>query len=109
MKIIINDHRKIFAVQDEFTSAFSNFRIEFFEKPHTSGGAPSGKAVKHTSTTLGQCRLSHNKGTISITPGMTAGELVQNFRDVYELAIQVVQKKGSEWLVAPTNTVLSIG
>jgi hypothetical protein len=109
MKIEINDHRKIFAVQEEFKTAFSNFSIDFFEKPHTSGGAPSEKAVKHPSATVGQCRLSHNKGTISITPGMTTGELVQNFRDVYELAIQVVQKKGSEWVVAPDNTVLSIG
>ena len=109
MKIEINDHRKIFAVQEEFKTAFSNFNIEFFEKPHKSGGAASEKMVKHSSTTLGQCRLTHNKGTISITPGMTTGELVQNFRDVYELAIQVLQKNGTEWLVAPDKTVLSIG
>ncbi len=107
MKIEINDHRKLFAVKSEFHTAFPNFKIEFFEKPSKSGGAPSEKIVKHDSATLGQCRLAHNKGNLSLAAGMSVGELSQNFRDVYELSVQVLQKNGNEWKEAANAAILS--
>ena len=107
MKIEINDHRKLFAVKNEFHTAFPNFKIEFFEKPSKSGGAPSEKIVKHDSATLGQCRLAHNKGNLSLAAGMSVGEISQNFRDVYELSVQILKKDGNEWKEAENATVLS--
>ncbi len=106
MKITINDHRKIFAVQDEFNKAFPKFKIDFFEKPSKAGSAPSKKMVKHASKTLGQCRSAHNKGAISITAGMNVAMVEQNFRDVFELAVQVFQKSGNGWVKAEGDTSL---
>ena len=98
MQIIINDHRKIFAIQEVFNKMFPYLKIEFFAKPHKSGASSSQKIIKHSSKTLGECRTIHNKGTLTISPGMTVAELEQNFSDVYGLHVQVFRKSGKSWL-----------
>ncbi len=98
MTITINDHRKIHAIQEEFTSVFPFLKLEFFSKPHTQGGASPKKLMKNSSHTLGECRTIHNNGNISITPQMTVNDLEQRFSDVYGLSVQVFRKSGSSWL-----------
>ena len=96
--IVINDHRKIFAIQKDFTKLFPYLKIEFFSKPHKVGGASSKKLIKHPSKTIGQCRVIHTKGTLTISPHMTVADLEQNFNDVYGLSVQVFRKSGKVWL-----------
>ncbi len=98
MKIAINDHRKIFAIQEEFNQIFPFLKLEFFSKPHKPGGASPKKLVKHTSATLAECRTEHNKGDITIVPEMTVCDLEQNFGDVYGLGVQIFRKSGKSWL-----------
>ena len=98
MKIEINDHRKIFALQKEFNEMFPYLKIEFFSKPHKVGAPSSKKILKHPGKTIGQCRLIHNKGTLTIIPSMTVAELEQNFNEVYGLSVQVFRKSGKVWL-----------
>ena len=98
MKITINDHRKIHAIQEEFTNAFPYLKIEFFAKPHTSGGQSAKSLMKQSSKTLGECRTVHNKGEITISPEMTVDELEQRFMDVYGLSTQIFRKSGNVWL-----------
>ena len=97
MKIAINDHRKIFAIQEEFNSAFSNLKLEFYSKPHQSKGASEKEFIKHGKT-LGECRTIHEDGNITITPHMTVYNVEQNFRDIYGLGVQVFRKAGGVWL-----------
>ncbi|MEO6303355.1 MAG: hypothetical protein ABIP51_09280 [Bacteroidia bacterium] len=98
MKITINDNRKIFAIQEEFNTLFPYLKIEFFSKPHKSGGGSPKNLVKHNSKTLQECRTIHNKGEIAITPGLTVTELEQRFEDVYGLSVQIFRKSGKVWL-----------
>lgn len=98
MKIEINDHRKIFAIQEEFSKLFPWLKLEFFEKPHRIGGPSPKKDIVSSSKTLGQCRTVHDSGAITISPGMTVAELEQSFRDVYGLSVQVFRKSGKSWL-----------
>lgn len=98
MKILINDHRKIFAIQEEFNSVFPYLKIEFFSKAHTSSGPPSLKLIKNGSKTLGECRTIHTKGKLTIIPSMTVADLEKNFNDVYGLSIQILRKSGKGWL-----------
>ena len=98
MNIIINDHRKIFAIQKEFNAMFPYLKLEYFSKPHKVGAPSSRKIMKHPSNTIGQCRVIHNKGTLTITPNMTVADLEQNFADVYSLSVQVFRKSGKVWL-----------
>ena len=98
MKITINDHRKIFAIQKEFSEMFPYLKLEFFGKPHKSGGASAKKIIHHPSKTIGQCRAVHNKGTLTITPSMTAADLERNFMDIYGLSVQLFRQSGKAWL-----------
>jgi hypothetical protein len=98
MKIIINDRRKVFAIQESFNEQFPYLKLEFFSKPHKSGGATSKKYLKNNSKTIGECRTIHNSGSITITPLMTVAELEQRFSDVYGLGAQVFRKSGTVWL-----------
>ena len=54
--------------------------------------------MKHPSKTLGECRVIHSKGTITITPQMTVANLEQNMNDVFGLSVQVFRKSGNAWL-----------
>ena len=76
MIITINDHRKIFAIQEEFNAGFPNLKLEFFSKPHQSNGASEKEFIKHNSKTIGECRTIHESGHITITPQMTVNYLV---------------------------------
>ena len=98
MKIIINDHRKIFAVQEEFSNFFPYLKIVFHARPAKKGAAPSGKIVSAPSKTLGECRLQHNKGTITISPEMTVAELENHFSDIYGLDVSIYRQSGKAWL-----------
>ena len=98
MKITINDHRKIYAIQEEFNQLFPYLKLEFFSKPHKYAGASAKTFIKHSSKTLGECRTIHNKGELSILPQMTVFDLEQRFGDVYGLGVQVFRKSGKTWL-----------
>ena len=98
MKIIINDRRKIFAVQKEFSEMFPYLKIEFFGKPNKAGAASSNKLMKQAAKTLGECRTIHKSGTITITPKMTVADLEDNFNDVYGLSAIIFRKSGKIWL-----------
>ena len=98
MQIVINDHRKIFAIQKEFSEVFPYLKLQFFSKPHTKGGASPKELMKHPAKPLGECRTIHNSGIITITPQMTVANLEQNFNDVYGLSVQVFRKSGNAWL-----------
>ncbi|MGZ3882652.1 MAG: hypothetical protein ACXVPQ_01855 [Bacteroidia bacterium] len=95
MKMLINDNRKVFAIQDEFNDLFPFLKIKFFSKPAGPGGAPVQKFVNN-SKTLGECRTIHNSGEITITPQMTISELEERFSDVYGLGVEVFRKLGTE-------------
>lgn len=98
MKIQINDHRKIFAIQEEFNKMFPWLKLEFFVKPHKVGGPSPKSQIISSSKTVGECRTIHNSGTVTITPMMSVSELEQSFRDVYGLSVQVFRKSGKSWL-----------
>jgi len=98
MEITINDQRKIFAVQKEFSDMFPFLKLEFYSKSNKGGGAPSTKLMKHISKSIAECRTIHSPGNLTIHPHMTVGELEQGFRDVYGLSIEVFRKSENNWL-----------
>lgn len=96
MKIEINNNRKIFAIQEEFSGEFPNLNIMFYGKPSKPGGSPSTKMVTSSAKFLAECRAIHNSGHISISPQMMVRDLKQNFRDVFGLAIEIFPKLSSD-------------
>ncbi|HEY6162803.1 MAG TPA: hypothetical protein VI112_16350 [Bacteroidia bacterium] len=98
MELIINDHRKIHAIQEEFTKLFPFLHLEFFLKPHDMNGPSPKKEMLNNTKTLGECRTVHSKGGMSIAPGMSVAGLEELFRDRYGLFVQVMRRSGDHWL-----------
>ena len=99
MKIQINDHRKIFALQEEFSRFFPNFKIEFLGKPSKVGNPPSEKMVK-ANKTLGDCRVVHNKGELTLSPSTTILDLKQTLADTYGLSAVFFRRSNDKWVEA---------
>jgi hypothetical protein len=92
MKIEINNHRKIFAIQEEFNSMFPGLTLAFYAKPSNPGAAPSTKLIRHSGKTLQDCRSINKEGAIEILPSMNIMELKNYFRDVFGLSVEIFQK-----------------
>jgi hypothetical protein len=108
MKIVINNNRKIFAIQKEFSEMFPGLRIGFFAKPSKPGAAPSKKLVKHSGKTLQECRAISKEGIIEILPSMNISDLKENFRDVYGLSVEILQKGADGSNEIPVDDNLTI-
>jgi len=96
MKIVINNNRKIFAIQEEFSAMFPGLEIAFHAKPSKAGSAPSPKLVMHSSKTLQDCRAIHNEGTIEVSPFMNVSYLKKNLRDIFGLSVEIFHKGGND-------------
>jgi hypothetical protein len=107
MQIVINDHRKLHAIKEEFNQAFPNFKLEFFKKPSKIGGTPSEKELLKDGNTVGQGRVVHNKGVATINSGMTVAEVEQNLADVYGLSVKIFQRKNASWKEALPSAVIN--
>jgi len=92
MKIDINNNRKIFAIQEEFSTVFPALEIEFYAKPSKQGAAPSKNLIRHSSKTLKECRAVSYDGTIEILPTMDPADIKENFRDIFGLSVEIVKK-----------------
>ncbi|MCX6286693.1 MAG: hypothetical protein NTY96_06220 [Bacteroidetes bacterium] len=92
MKIVINNNRKIFAIQEEFSTMFPDLKIVFHAKPSRPGAAPSPKLVTHSSKTLQECRSINREGTIEILPTMNISDLKGNLRDIFGLSAEIFRK-----------------
>jgi hypothetical protein len=98
MNVLIDDHQKIFTIQEEFSTVFPYLKLEFFSQPYLKDSEHAKKLVRHNSKTLGECRILHNKGEITITDITTVVDLEQNFCDIYGLVVQVFRQSGKAWL-----------
>jgi hypothetical protein len=108
MKIAINDHRKIYAVQEEFNELFPHLRLSFQGKPGKAGEASSHKIVNKSSKTLGECRVVHNKGDLTISPAMTVADLEASFSDNFGLSVRVFMRSSNNWVETSKNGILSL-
>jgi hypothetical protein len=92
MKMIINNSRKIFAIQEEFSNMFPGLKINFHAKPSSAGGVPSPKMVLHSSRTLQDCRSISREGSIEILPTMNVSDLKENMQDIFGLSAEICLK-----------------
>src|SRR6202044_1705957 len=88
----------VYAIQKSFSEMFPYLKLEFFSKPHTAKGAASKKLTLTPSKTMGQCRVVHSKGTLTILPHMTVNDLEQGFSETFGLTVKVLRKSGKAWL-----------
>lgn len=95
--IVINNHRKVFAVREEFSRLFPNLKLGFHAKPNTSDGPHPDKLVHNSSTTIGDCRNHLKDGELEVHGEWTAGELKAHFRNDFGLETEIYRRTGTEW------------
>lgn len=109
MKIIINDHRKLFAIHEDFSKMFPQLELVFFARPdHQKAGAPE-KIITRENKTIGECRIIHNKGTLTVTPHMTVAELEENFSSIYGLTVRVMIKHNDKLMPLHDSRAMELG
>ena len=109
MELIINDHRNIHDIQEEFAKLFPFLHLEFFSKAHRVNGPSPVKEILNNSKTLGECRTVHNKGQVRLVPGMSVAEVEELFRERYGLFVQVMRRSGDQWLETTVTDQWTLG
>ena len=106
MEIVINDARKVYAIQKEFSEMFPYLKLEFCANPHiSSGAAPGKKTPVSPSKTIGECRTVHTAGLLALTPHMTISDLDEILKDNLGLSVRILSKSGSDWLEITTDMI----
>lgn len=103
LQIEINNHRKVFAVRELFSTKFSNLKLEFYAKPHTDDGPHSEKIVRNSGFTIGDCRTENHDGMLVISPEMTVDELKDHLRNTFGLHTEVYKLSDSSWQIADSG------
>jgi hypothetical protein len=99
MKIVIENKKKIFTIQKEFSSVFPFLKIEFFSRPHKVNESSQKRFMCRSDKTIEACSFKPKaEGKISITPDTTVSELEYELKKAYGLSVQVFRKSGNIWL-----------
>ncbi|MBS1638109.1 MAG: hypothetical protein JST26_19510 [Bacteroidetes bacterium] len=99
MEIIVNNHRNIEGVQEEFNRVYPYLRLEFFLHRHgLHQGNPKKDALKHDML-LKQFQKGKNEGKeFIIHEDMLVSELEEQFQKVFGISAQVFRKSGRSWI-----------
>jgi hypothetical protein len=109
MKIVINNNRRISALQEEFSTVFPGLTLAFYAKPSHPGAAPSTKLIRHSGKSIQDCRAVSKDGVIEILPSMNLSDVKENFRDVYGLSVEIFRKGGDGSNETPVSDNMTLG
>jgi hypothetical protein len=98
MEISITNEKKIADVQFEFNTLFPYLKLEFFSKPHKSGGRSNLKFILNGSKIIGDCRTIIGTNEMIISQSMTVNELEQGLGTKFGIGVQVFRQSGKVWL-----------
>jgi len=90
----INNQKSIIQIQEEFGSRYPFLKLEFFKNAHSvyEGSTKREMVYKRQLTHL------HKVGEIVLNDEMTVGELEQQFKEKFDLNVQVFRKHGNSWI-----------
>jgi hypothetical protein len=94
----ISDNKRLLDVKREFSEKFPFLKIEFYRRQHeVHQGSPERHHIP-AETTIGEARLVHEEGELSINGHLKVSTLEQNFFEKFGLNVQVFRKSGNLWL-----------
>lgn len=98
MHLNIAPERLISDIQKDFNSYFPFLKIEFFNNKSLSRSDFSVKNILSHNRKLGDSQSLFKNGTIEFDEEMKVNQLEKQFRDQFNLAVQVFRKSGNLWL-----------
>lgn len=96
MRIDITEQTRLMDLQKEFTSIYPYLRIEFFIPDIFVQGQDEKKIVVKNQSFSDISSVE--KININIFPLMTVSDLVQKFKESFNIIIHVFRKSGKAWL-----------
>lgn len=98
MKLHIDDKMTIGQLKDQFSIAFPYLKLEFFKKPHETGGISAKQDLLDSRTVLAATRTNHSEGDFFFNGTTTVEQLESSFQNVFGISVQVYRKSGKVWL-----------
>jgi hypothetical protein len=98
IKIVVDQDKKIDAIQEEFNSLFPYLKLEFYLSP-SKPNRPL-RYIKNKSKAISKFKIEPGKRNFNITSDITAAEIHKSFMDIYGLGVQLFRKSGKAWLEA---------
>jgi hypothetical protein len=107
MILNIHDNLLVQDVQERFSECFPNLKIEFYKTPHHWKKESSEDCID-PKTTIGVIRKKHDPGTLEIKSSHTAGEVERNFKNLFDLNVQVFRNENGDWIQTTTTDTCTL-
>jgi hypothetical protein len=98
MILMIDDTKRISAIQQEFTAMFPYLKLEFFKHAHTVHQGNLKKDMLNSSLTLKQFGSRHISGELEIKENMKVSDLENSFHTLFNISAQVFRKSAGTWI-----------
>lgn len=98
MEIIIDQNKRLSAIQAEFQKHFPFLKLEFYKDMHTAGQGSAKDATLNINLTIADVQKNKASGILKIHGLMTVAELESGFANIFGLSAQVFKKSGRIWL-----------
>lgn len=98
MQLHIAPGRLIGDIQKEFNDMFPFLKLEFYNNKSLSRSEFSPRQIIPSAKKIGEGQPLLNEGAIRIDEDMKVNELEKQFKDKFNLSVQVYRKSGNLWL-----------
>ena len=85
-------------IKAAFKAAYPYLKLEFFQRPHGEGAASPRREMYSDKLRVSDIRDARNEGGINLTDELSVASLEAEFRDRFDLHVQVFRKSGRLWL-----------
>jgi len=109
MKIQVDEHMTIVALQQAFSEYFPYLSLAFFSKPHDIyRSSPVKYLITEHNLPLEHIEANPHHAELDISADMKVGELEQLFEQELGLHVQVLRRDGHSWIETTLTDGLSL-
>ena len=108
MILNIHDNLTVEDLQDRFSLCFPNLKIEFYKKPHRWKASSSEENRIDPKSRIGDIRKKRYQGQIEIKSFDLSGKVENEFRDRFDLNVQIFRNENGEWIQTTSTDACSL-
>ncbi|SHM63109.1 hypothetical protein SAMN05444266_109256 [Chitinophaga jiangningensis] len=109
MLLVINDHKSLGLLQQEFSSNYPFLKLSFYDKPHGILEATEKSHQLSARMLVREVRNLHHSGTLTINPDDTVYSIERAFRDRFNLNVQVCRRNTFGWVQTSGSDLVTLG
>jgi len=108
MIIQINETTSLAAISGDFSNAFPFLKISFFKQPHNPGMASDPRQLLAEDKTIAAIDTTQKEGALEIHAWHTTAAVEKAFLEFFGLHVQVMRRRGHDWLQTTLSDKLSL-